>query len=93
MAEVPHAACSLHVLRSVDSGAEGPGLLLNYACLLERRVFLCCKVLFQYAHNGEIVHHRIQRGFQLKFRDQGIFTLSSGYSLVAYLDNSIPKFF
>lgn len=50
-----------------------PGLVPKNACLLEKRVFL--HLFFQDVSNGEIADQGLQLGFQLKFPDQGIFTL------------------
>lgn len=49
-----------------------PGLVPEYACLSEKRVFL--NLSFQDASNGEIADQGLHLGFQLKFPDQGIFT-------------------
>lgn len=68
-----------------------PGLVPKNACLLEKRVFL--HLFFQDVSNGEIADQGLQLGFQLKFPDQGIFTLWNGHNMVAYLNYSIPNFF
>lgn len=82
----------LSVLQNVDSDAATPGLPPKYACLLEKRVILGFKVLFQDGRNGEIADHGIQLGFELEFHDQANFTLLNRYSLTTYLVYSIPKF-
>lgn len=85
ISEVLHTACTQCVLQNVDSDAATAGLPPKYACLLEKRVILCFKVLFQDGRNWEIVDHGIQLGFELEFHDQANFILLNGYSLTTYL--------